>query len=239
MVTIGFPNGDFAMGRPSPVFVLTSLVVALASTVAIAQTTTRTSPTGTAVTASPPAASNNATGTTTTATGTTNTSTGTTFNNATGALDTGTGPTNNSTGPLVGIIEGTGTTIGSSNIGPTTGSAGGTETTTPVTEPGTSFVIPGTAIDLGALGDTGYGVNANGERVARNVGNGGSNGASGTVVAGPNVFTVPLYDAATRAAAAREQRRKARGEEPRIIGIAPRTDNDLTWQMPDDPVIRY
>jgi len=39
--------------------------------------------------------------------------------------------------------------------------------------------------------------------------------------------------------AARDARRRAQVNEPRVIGIAPRTDRDLTWQMPDDPIIRY
>jgi hypothetical protein len=38
---------------------------------------------------------------------------------------------------------------------------------------------------------------------------------------------------------AKEQRRRARGDEPRVYGIAPRTERDLTKQMPDDPIIRY
>ena len=49
----------------------------------------------------------------------------------------------------------------------------------------------------------------------------------------------PIFDQAAREGRARDQRRKATGNEPRVIGIAPRTDRDLTWQMPDDPIIRY
>jgi hypothetical protein len=51
--------------------------------------------------------------------------------------------------------------------------------------------------------------------------------------------STPLFDQAAREGRAREQRRKAQGNEPRVIGIAPRTDRDLTYQMPDDPIIRY
>jgi hypothetical protein len=53
------------------------------------------------------------------------------------------------------------------------------------------------------------------------------------------VITTPLLDAATRDVEARTLRQRARGEQPRVIGIAPRTDNDRTDQMPDDRIIRY
>jgi len=49
----------------------------------------------------------------------------------------------------------------------------------------------------------------------------------------------PLFDQAAREGRAKEERRRARGEEPRVYGIAPNTERDLTWQMPDDRVIRY
>ena len=49
----------------------------------------------------------------------------------------------------------------------------------------------------------------------------------------------PTYDMVTRAVAARDLNRRARGQTPRIYGIAPRTNNDRTDQMPDDPIIRY
>ena len=49
----------------------------------------------------------------------------------------------------------------------------------------------------------------------------------------------PRFDQAAREGRAKEQRRRASGNEPRVYGIAPRTDRDLTWQMPDDPIIRY
>ena len=53
------------------------------------------------------------------------------------------------------------------------------------------------------------------------------------------IINTPLLDQAAREGRAKEARRRPRGEEPRVYGIAPRTDNDLTWQMPDDRVIRY
>jgi len=54
-----------------------------------------------------------------------------------------------------------------------------------------------------------------------------------------SVTQTPLFDQAAREGQAREARRRARGDEPRVYGIAPRTDRDLTSQMPDDPIIRY
>jgi len=53
------------------------------------------------------------------------------------------------------------------------------------------------------------------------------------------VPSTPIFDQAAREGRARDARRRAQGNEPRVIGIAPRTDRDLTWQMPDDPIIRY
>jgi hypothetical protein len=49
----------------------------------------------------------------------------------------------------------------------------------------------------------------------------------------------PLFDQAAREGRAKEAARRARGEEPRVYGIAPNTERDLTWQMPDDRIIRY
>ena len=49
----------------------------------------------------------------------------------------------------------------------------------------------------------------------------------------------PLFNQVAREGRAKEAARRARGEEPRIYGIAPNTDRDLTHQMPDDRIIRY
>jgi hypothetical protein len=49
----------------------------------------------------------------------------------------------------------------------------------------------------------------------------------------------PLFDQVAREGRAKDARRRAQGNEPRVYGIAPRTDRDLTYQMPDDPIIRY
>ena len=127
------------------------------------------------------------------------------------------------TGPTFGGI---GTEVGG-------GVTGGTDTNVAGNIPG-AVVVPGAS--FAGSGFTGgmdaSGVNVNGERV----GNGG--GADFRANATANTPT-PLFDQAARRGAARDAARRARGEEPRIIGMAPRTDRDLTHQMPDDPVIRY
>ena len=56
---------------------------------------------------------------------------------------------------------------------------------------------------------------------------------------GSTLTSTPTFDQAAREGRAREARRRSQGQEPRVIGIAPRTERDLTWQMPDDPIIRY
>lgn len=201
---------------------------------------------------------NNATGTTNNATGTTtNNATGTTTNNATGTTNNATGPFNNATGPsdataadfnnnqrgpLADLVRNNGTTVG------TTGNASpnGTNTENGTGTIGNSFFVPGLAgtpgTDSGAMADAGNGVNANGERVSGGRGNAASNGggaAPNTLVTGNTLYALPLYDATTKAATARDLRRRAARQEPRIIGLAPRTNADLAYQMPDDRIIRY
>lgn len=69
---------------------------------------------------------------------------------------------------------------------------------------------------------------------------GGANRQAITTIAVPVQSTpTPLFDQAARDGRAREQARRARGDEPRVYGIAPNTERDLTWQMPDDRIIRY
>jgi hypothetical protein len=74
-------------------------------------------------------------------------------------------------------------------------------------------------------------------------GGGAAMGGTSSVTIAPAVTAgasaTPLLDQATRNEQARELRRRAEGREPRIIGIAPRTDVDRTDQMPDDRIIRY
>lgn len=102
------------------------------------------------------------------------------------------------------------------------------------TLPGTAVLVPEgnvSVIGAGATGSGASGSGAPGTSVVVNpqVQQGSALGASNT----------PLFDQAAREGRAREQRRRAQGVEPRIYGIAPNTERDLTWQMPDDPIIRY
>jgi hypothetical protein len=80
------------------------------------------------------------------------------------------------------------------------------------------------------------------------VGGGGSFGGGNAAIGGssvtiappaPAASATPLLDQVTRTETAKQARRRAEGREPRVIGIAPRTDVDRTDQMPDDPIIRY
>jgi hypothetical protein len=74
---------------------------------------------------------------------------------------------------------------------------------------------------------------------------GGGTAVGGTAIAvspgagAANGSATPLLDQATRNAEQRDAHRRASGNPPRIIGIAPRTDADRTDEMPDDPIIRY
>lgn len=102
-----------------------------------------------------------------------------------------------------------------------------------------NFIVPGAGFAgggfTGGMGDP-SGVNANGERV----GSGGADfRAASNVVVAPAPAPTPIFNQAAARGAARDAARRARGDEPRIIGLAPRTDRDLSHQMPDDPIIRY
>lgn len=68
----------------------------------------------------------------------------------------------------------------------------------------------------------------------------GVNRQATTTIAAPVQSTpTPFFNQAAREGRARDQARRARGDEPRVYGIAPNTERDLTWQMPDDRIIRY
>lgn len=159
-------------------------------------------------------------------------------NNATGAVTTVDNTSNNSTGPLSGLVENNGNTAISGDTSATGPSGTGTTNHKGFAS---GLLVPGLGTDLRALDDAGSGLNANGERVAGNGnGNAANNGAAlNTLTTGNTVYTLPLYDTVTKAATARELRRRAAKQEPRVIGLAPRTDKDLTYQMPNDRIIRY
>ncbi|HET7731368.1 MAG TPA: hypothetical protein VFK48_15170 [Usitatibacter sp.] len=125
-----------------------------------------------------------------------------------------------------------GTAAGNSSTGIDAGSQNLGTVNPSGTNIGNTALVPGVTIGgTTGMGASGTGVNANGERIA------GGNG--GTVVANTASTPTPIFELTARQGAAREARRRARGEEPRVYGIAPRTERDLTHQMPDDPIIRY
>lgn len=129
---------------------------------------------------------------------------------STGQTSTGTAAGNSSSGLGAGSATLDPNTVGTVGTGPAVTNPDGT--------------VLGTA-----------GVNVVGERTQA-----ATNGAAAPTpsFSNSNVRT-PIFDQAARDGRAKDQQRRARGEEPRVYGIAPRTENDLTWQMPDDKVIRY
>lgn len=183
-------------------------------------TTTTTAGPNTAGTSTTPG-SGNAFGTNTTTTIPTNSAPsfgpGSTFSNDSGNTALGTSPGQTSSG----------TAAGNSSQGLGTGSATLDPTSTGTVGSGPAATNPdGTAL--------GTGVNVVGERVPVPL---------GAPVQQPSpsftIINTPTFDQAARDGRAKEQARRARGQEPRVYGIAPRTENDLTHQMPDDKIIRY
>ena len=83
-------------------------------------------------------------------------------------------------------------------------------------------------------GATGVSTSENGTTVNVNPSQAGS-----PVLSLPATTPTPLLNETARRAQVREENRRASGREPRVIGIAPRTNADKTDQMPDDRVIRY
>lgn len=139
------------------------------------------------------------------------------------------------TGAALGRSPGqtsSGTAAGNSSSGIDAGSQNLGTVNPSGTNIGNTTLLPGVTVGGAAgIAASGTGVSATGERIA------GDNG--GTVAANAAPTPTPIFELTARQGAAREARRRARGEEPRVYGIAPRTDRDLTHQMPDDPVIRY
>jgi hypothetical protein len=73
---------------------------------------------------------------------------------------------------------------------------------------------------------------ANGERLPMN------NAASALPAPAAAKTPTPTLDAATAAAQRRLSAKTAR-QQQQVYSVAPRTNNDKTDQMPDDPIIRY
>lgn len=234
------------------VILATSVALALGSASAIAQTglprvtastttgpstatpTTSSATTAPRATAAPSASS---LGTSSVATATPATGAGTTAfgANTTTSIPTNSAPSFAPGGPFSGDSGNTalGTSPGQTSSGTAAGnsSAGlgaGSATLDPAANgaPGA-----GTIATNGAL--LGAGVNVERVLIPSNVVNQPASALS--VVDTPT----PTLDEAAREGRGRENARKARGQEARVYGIAPRTENDLTWQMPDDRIIRY
>jgi hypothetical protein len=143
---------------------------------------------------------------------------GSTFANDSGNSALGTSPGQTSSGTAAGN-SGTG-------IGSTSSATLGTNGTIGVIGGTATMNADGTVAVLPAAGSTGVATSLPSTAAA-------SQAPTYTILNTPN------FDQAAREGREKEARRRARGEEPRVYGIAPRTDNDLTWQMPDDRIIRY
>ncbi len=129
----------------------------------------------------------------------------------------------------------------------------GTSATTNTTNGGTDSGLSGSGTPAGTGSNNNNSLNSNTNRLNGFVpgATGVSTSENGTTVnvnpsqAGSTVLTLPastptpLLNETARRAQAREENRRASGREPRVIGIAPRTNADKTDQMPDDRVIRY
>jgi len=249
--------------RIKPLCISAAVALALAGGTAFAQTAARISGAGTTASTSTGTAAASTTSGSTSTTGTT-TTTRTTAGGCTGtngstctASDTNTSGTTTGTGTVTTTsaqdtvaatsAPGTATAAGqTSNAGDTTTPARSGQGSNSVSSDPTAS-RPGAFDAGGAFGPQAVPATTNGQ-------NGLVVGGEGFVPNGgsqQNVFvqpqgsassattSTPIFDQAAREGRAREARRRAQGNEPRVIGIAPNTNRDLTWQMPDDPIIRY
>lgn len=143
------------------------------------------------------------------------------FTNDSGNAELGTSPGQTSSGTAAGNA-GAALDVGSATLG-TNGAGQAANAATLGATPG--IIVP----DFvgGYLGGGPYGVAPVGAS------------ASTTVIASNPTAATPLLDQVTRNEERREARRRAEHREPRVIGIAPRTNADRTDEMPDDPIIRY
>jgi hypothetical protein len=222
------PIEENFMRKLSPAHVATAVVMAFAATAASAQAVTSGGVArGAVATGSAPTTTTNPT----TVSGSSNTGSGM-ANSAAETAAASTTPTPASNNGLNVNSLGT-TNTGTATTGTSTGGTTGTT--------GTASSLP-LGIVPGNLGFTGLApTDANGNPI---VGNPSGNvvvqvAPNSAATGGTTITATPLLDEVTRAATARELARRNQKKEPRIIGIAPRTDADKTNQMPDDPVIRY
>ena len=244
------------------ILILAMGLVAIASGPALSQITRGSQNAGTAAATTGTAASTSTTGTTTTTTTLPSTSVGAEAvltapassapaGTSTTATDTGNGfGTNNLTDPNA-----------AANATPAFGPGGSFSNDSGNRALGTS---PGQSSSGTAVGNSSSGLGTNSATLG--VGTAGIIGSTGTVVPDGTVSVIggstgsgvvgvpatqsqqvtiapaaptPLFDQVAREGREKEARRRARGDEPRVYGIAPNTERDLTWQMPDDRIIRY
>lgn len=234
------------MRKLSPTYVVTAVVLALAGSTAFAQTAAapgaRATVTQTGNTTPAPTRTTAGTASTTGA-GCQGTNGSTCTTTTAGTTDAGSGTTpsgtmQNTNSPMQvqpGSGSASSTTAATGSSGATTNSTGTTTNSTAngVNNANTTGVLPG---------NTGFGVVVPPSDTSASTGANG-NQASTSAPAAPQSTTIimstPLLDQATRDELAREAKQRRTGQQPRIIGIAPRTNADKTNQMPDDPVIRY
>ena len=240
------------MRKLSPVFIVTSVTLAIASSGAFAQVAgSSTAPRATGANAASGTTASTTAGTSTTTTSTNTVSTGGcvgTGGSTCSATTTSTSPATTSTSPtttstfdarnpdvtVTAPAPASGTTSSSSSgsglaiAGTTESSSADTTGGVANTGMGTGVIVPGVVTTMDPS------LNANGERIV-------AAPAAPTASANASMATAPtpIFDLTARQGLAKEARRRARGEEPRVYGIAPRTERDLTHQMPDDPIIRY
>lgn len=201
------------MRKFNPVHLAAAVVIALSGTTALAQTTggtVRVAPVGTATTS----------GTTTTTT----TTPGVSGDSGAASQSPLLGPNQSAGGSGIGTnqttVDPATTRPGSFEPGGAFGPPGSSPQGTPMV-PGTgTIILPGDAVLAGNPSQQTLVIQSQPAPEAR-------------------TLSTPLLDQATREAQARETRRRYAKDEPRIIGIAPNTDRDLTDQMPDDRIIRY
>lgn len=215
------------MRKLTPAYIVTSVALALASTAALAQLQIQRVGPAPSATAAPSSTTAAASGPATPE-----------FVNAAAAdapfRTTPNTPDAMPTGAALGQSPGqtsSGTAAGNSSSGIDAGSQNLGTVNPAGANVGNTALVPGVTIGGTTGVASGTGVNANGERIA--------GGTGSTVVANSASTPTPIFELTARQGAEREARRRARGEEPRVYGIAPRTDRDLTHQMPDDPIIRY
>lgn len=155
------------------------------------------------------------------------------FSNDSGNSALGQSPGQTSAGTATGNSA-PGLDVGSASLGTGTDLGGTTDANAGLGVGGTA----GTGMPFGtaAVVPGGAGTDINGQRA----GNPSENGGGFAQAQAPaTAIATPMLDESVRRAQARMQRDRATGRTPRIIGIAPNTDRDLTDQMPDDRIIRY